>query len=191
MKNYVHAVRNYPWLFEAIESAVANLPDEATDDGYRLFRGLLTSTGRPVADSEALIALNALCDLGVVKRRGGRYDLDKQRWFETQQLREGIKSAIAILADESQSTSADAHLCVSLPPTLAPAAQHVIRESSTDLRSGMLDVIVGAQESLLIASPFWDAGTSEEIAALAKKRRICLPRRILHVSASPWGRGND
>ena len=55
-------------------------------------------------------------------------------------------------------------------PTLAPAAQHVIRESSTDLRSGMLDVIVGAQGSLLIASPFWDAGTSEEIATLAKKR---------------------
>ena len=170
MKDYVHAVRNYPWLFDAIESAVATLPVESISDGYRLFRGLRTSTGRPVADSEALIALNALCDLGVVKRRGARYDIDKQRWYETQQLREGIKSAIAILADESQSASAGAHLCVSLPPTLAPAAQHVIRESSTDLRSGMLDVIVGAQESLLIASPFWDAGTSEEIATLAKKR---------------------
>jgi hypothetical protein len=116
MKDYVHAARNYPWLFDAIESAVATLPDEATGDGYRLFRGLRTSTGRPVADSEALIALNALCDLGVVKRRGARYDLDKQRWYETQQLREGIKSAIAILADESQSASAGAHLCVSLPP---------------------------------------------------------------------------
>src|ERR1700674_4424457 len=106
MKDYVHAVRNHAWLFEAIEAAVATLPDEATGDGYRLFRGLRTSTGRPVADSEALIALNALCDLGIVKRRGPRYDLDKQRWQETEQLRGGIKSAIAILADESHSRSA-------------------------------------------------------------------------------------
>ena len=105
-----------------------------------------------------------------MKRRGARYDLDKQRWHETEQLREGIKSAIVILADESHNAPVGAHLCVSLPPTLAPAAQHVIRESSTDLRSGMLDVIVGAQESFLIASPFWDAGTSEEITTLAKKR---------------------
>ena len=33
MKNYVHAVRNFPWLFEAIESAMANLPDEASAMG--------------------------------------------------------------------------------------------------------------------------------------------------------------
>src|SRR6202034_414499 len=125
MKDYVHAARNYSWLFDAIESTVASLPDEAITDGYRLFRGLRTSTGRPVADSEALIALNALCDLGVVRRQGARYDFDKQQWYETQQLREGIRSAIAILSDELQSASAGAHLCVSLPPTLASAAQHV------------------------------------------------------------------
>jgi phosphatidylserine/phosphatidylglycerophosphate/cardiolipin synthase-like enzyme len=172
MKDYVHAARNYPWLFDAIESAVAALPDEAVSDGYRLFRGLRTSTGRPVADSEALIALNALCDLGIVKRRGARYHLDKQRWHDTEQLREGIKSAIQTLADEPESTHPTAQLCVSLPPMLDPAAEHVIRENSTDLRSGMLDVIAGAQQSLLIASPFWDAGTSEEIAKLAQKRLV-------------------
>jgi phosphatidylserine/phosphatidylglycerophosphate/cardiolipin synthase-like enzyme len=170
MKDYVHAARNYPWLFDAIESAVATLPDEAISDGYRLFRGLHTSTGRPIADSEALIALNALCDLGVVKRRGARYELDKRRWHETQQLREGIRSAIEILADQAKSQPPDAQLCVSLPPMFAPVAEHVIRESSIDLRSGVLDVIVSAQQSLLIASPFWDAGTSEEIAKLAQKR---------------------
>jgi len=145
MKDYVYAVRNYPWLFDAIESAVATLPDEATGDGYRLFRGLRTSTGRPVADSEALIALNALCDLGVVQRRGARYDLDKQQWHETEQLREGIKAAIANLGDESHRARGDAHLCVSLPPTLSPAAEHVIRETSMDLRSGMLDVILATK----------------------------------------------
>ena len=170
MRDYVHAAWNYPWLFEAIDSAMAILPDGRKSDGYRVFRGLRTSTGRPITDSDALIALNALSDLGVATRHGARYTLDKQRWQETEQLREGIKSAIEVLADEKGRTQEKAQLCVSLPPMLAPAAEHVIRESSIDLRSGMLDVIVGAEQSLLIASPFWDAGTSEEIGKLAQKR---------------------
>ena len=172
MKDYVHAARSFPWLFEAIESAMATMPDGSSGDGYRLFRELRTSTGRPITDSEALIALNALSDLGVSRRHGARYTLDKQRWHDTEQLREGIKSAIQTLADEPESTHPTAQLCVSLPPMLDPAAEHVIRENSTDLRSGMLDVIAGAQQSLLIASPFWDAGTSEEIAKLAQKRLV-------------------
>ena len=31
----------------------------------------------------------------------------------------------------------------------------------------------------------------EEQEQAAFLNRICLPRRILHVSASPWGRSND
>jgi len=170
MKDYVQAVRDYPWLFKAIESALAATPNTSHPDVQRLFRGLRTSTGRPVTDSEALIATHALSDLGVVIRKGSRYHLDIQRWHETAALREGIKSAVTILSNQPNREHTKAHLCVSLPPGLAPAVELVIRESSTDLRSGMLDVITAAKQSLLIASPFWDAATSEEMATLAKKK---------------------
>lgn len=170
MKDYVVAVKRYPWLFDAVESALADVPDDTTIDGRRLLKGLRTSGGRPVSDSEALVALNALIDLGVAERRGQRYDLHKRRWCETNPFRQGIRSAITVLAGEGDWTDREAHLCVSLPPAVAPAAEHVIRESSADLRSGLLDVIAGAQQSLLVASPFWDAATSGEIGRLAGKK---------------------
>lgn len=190
MKEYVQAAKRYPWLFDAVESAAAALPDGTVTDGHRLFKGLRASNGRPISDSEALIALNALSDLGVVERRGSRYHLNKQRLCDTDQLRTGIRLAIEILESESNSMQTEAHLCVSIPPALAPAAEHAIRESSTDLRSGMLDVIASAQQSLLIASPFWDAGTSEEIAKLAKKKlsfgvSVTLLGRFSHDLPAP------
>lgn len=36
----------------------------------------------------------------------------------------------------------------------------------------MLDVIAAAEQSLLIASPFWDATTSEEISKLVRKKLV-------------------
>src|SRR5262249_33731452 len=56
----------------------------------------------------------------------------------------------------------DAELCVSLPPTIAAAAGIVIREMTSDLRAGLWDVISGARETLVIASPFWDVVVAQE-----------------------------
>ncbi len=170
MKDYVLAVRDYPWLFELLESVLPKLSTDAAQDGHRIFRGQRSAAGRPVTDIEALIALNALCDLGCATRHGPRYQVNVQRWQETALLRQGINAALAALRGQTTVSSSKAQLCVSLPPGLSPSAEHVIRESSTDLRSGMLDVIAGAQHSLLVASPFWDAGTTKEIATLIKKK---------------------
>jgi PLD-like domain len=46
----------------------------------------------------------------------------------------------------------------------------VIHESSTDLRSSLLDVVASAKKSLIVASPFWDAGTTAEMVSLARKK---------------------
>lgn len=170
MKDYVHAVKRHPWLFEAVGSAIANLPDGAVEDGYTVLRGLRSSAGRPVSDSDVLVALSALCDLGVAERRGSRYDLYKRRWIDSELLRRGIQTAIEAMQLEPNGANCEPQLCASLPPGLGAAAEYVIRECSTDLRSGLLDVIAAAQHSLLIASPFWDAGTSDEIATLAGKK---------------------
>lgn len=57
-------------------------------------------------------------------------------------------------------------LCVSLPASLSPAAEHVIREYSTDLRSAR------AKKSLIVASPFWDADTTAEMISLAREKTL-------------------
>ena len=61
---------------------------------------------------------------------------------------------------------------MSLPPALSPAAEHVIHESSTDLRSSLLDVVASAKQCLIVASPFWDAGTTEEMVTLVRKKLL-------------------
>lgn len=170
MKDYVQAARDYPWLFAAVERAVTTIPGRDASDGKQMLRSIRTSAGRRITDTEALVALNALADLGVVTRNGARYQFHKQRWHNTEQLRRGVQETIEVLGNCAELAQREASLCVSVPPTLSPAAEHVIRQTSTDLRSGMLDVIAAAGQSLLIASPFWDAATSEEIAKLAKKK---------------------
>ena len=62
MKDYVRAARSYPWLFEAVEQAVATISHGTSDDGQRMLRSIRTSDGRPIADTEALVALNALTE---------------------------------------------------------------------------------------------------------------------------------
>jgi phosphatidylserine/phosphatidylglycerophosphate/cardiolipin synthase-like enzyme len=116
-----------------------------------------------------LIAVNALCDLGVLTRKGSDYQLDRTRLDSTEELRKGISLTIEILRDASP-TVEETHLCVSLPPALPAAAEHVIRECSTDLRSSLLDVIASAKHSLILASPFWDAGTTNEMVSLLNKK---------------------
>jgi hypothetical protein len=77
---------------------------------------------------------------------------------------------VAIVDETSPKHRPEAQLCVSLPPSLAPAAEHVIRESSVDLRSSLLDVMACAKQTLIVASPFWDADTTAEMVSLARKK---------------------
>ena len=104
------------------------------------------------------------------RRDGSRYVLNRDRFAATEELRSGVQATVEILRDNKTESRTDVQLCVSLPPSLSPAAEHVIHESSTDLRSSLLDVIASAKQSLIVASPFWDAGTTAEMVALARKK---------------------
>ena len=170
MKAYVLALKAHPWLLPAVEDALRSMPADGIEDVSKVIRTLRGKGGRPLTDGDALIALAALSDLGVLRREGIRYALDSDRFVGTEGLRAGIRATLQILSAEPLSDTSDAQLCVSLPPALSPAAEHVIHESSTDLRSSMLDVIASARQSLIVASPFWDAGTAADTVSLVRKK---------------------
>jgi len=170
MKVYVVTVKSHPWLLPPVEDALRNSDAGAAGDVSKLARNIRTTGGRPISDDEALVAFNALCDLGVLERDGSRYVLNRDRFAATEELRSGVQATVEILRDNKTESTTDVQLCVSLPPSLSPAAEHVIHESSTDLRSSLLDVIASAKQSLIVASPFWDAGTTAEMVALARKK---------------------
>ena len=170
MKVYVATVKSHPWLLSTIEEALSNSDVRAAGDVSRLARNIRAPGGRPITDEEALVAFNALCDLGVLERDGSRYILNRERFVATEELRRGVQATVEILSGNSKEGATDVQLCVSLPPSLSPAAEHVIHESSTDLRSSLLDVVASAKQSLIVASPFWDAGTTSEMVTLARKK---------------------
>jgi phosphatidylserine/phosphatidylglycerophosphate/cardiolipin synthase-like enzyme len=170
MKTYVLTARRYPWLLPLVENALRGLNREPVQGLLRFVRGLRTPLGRPVSDDEALLALSALCDLGVLDRLGASYRLNKERLDSTEGLREGIQAALTVVSESFPTGSPEAQLCVSLPPSLPTASEYVIREVSSDLRSSLIDVVSGAEHSLIVASPFWDADTAGEMVSLLDKR---------------------
>jgi len=183
MKAYVLAVNSHPWVFPPVEEALANLDPSRDSEVLKPLRNIRTATGRPISDDELLMALNALCDLEILERNGSRFRFNRVRLEATFGLRHAVQSTIGVLRESAGDIASAVQLCVSLPPTLSSVAEHVIRESSTDLRSSLLDVVTSAKQSLILASPFWDAGTTSEIVTLAQKKRasdvkICLLGRF-------------
>ena len=172
MKAYVLTLKSHPWLLPAVEDALRNLPANRIGEISKLARTLRARGGRPLTDGDLFIAFNALCDLGVLEREGTRYILNRDRFVATGELRTGLQTALQILSQDDACDTQDVQLCVSLPPALSPAAEHVIHESSTDLRSSLLDVVASAKQCLIVASPFWDAGTTEEMVTLVRKKLL-------------------
>jgi hypothetical protein len=170
MKVYVTTVKSHPWLLPPVEEAIKNSGVGTPGDVSKLTRNIRAPGGRPISDDEALVAFNALCDLGVLDRHGSRYILNRERFAATEELRGGVQAAVEILREHKTEGTTGVQLCVSLPPNLSATAECVIHESSTDLRSNLLDVVASAKKSLIVASPFWDAGTTAELVALARKK---------------------
>ena len=65
MKVYVVTVKSHPWPLPPVEDALRNSDVGAAGDVSKLARNIRTAGGRPISDDEALVAFNALCDLGV------------------------------------------------------------------------------------------------------------------------------
>ena len=170
MKTYVLTLKSHPWLLPAVEDALRNLSTTPVDDIAKEVKAVRVQGGRPLTGGDVMVALNALCDLGILQRAGSRYTFDRDRFAATEELRAGMHTALQILTEERTCEKSVVQVCVSLPPALSASAENVIRESSTDLRSSLLDVIASAKQSLIVASPFWDAGTTAELVTLMHKK---------------------
>ena len=172
MKEYVSAVRHFRWVLDSVEEFLSVEPDGSVLDVSRLARGTSLSIGRPLSDQHILHALSALSAIGVLNEQSAHFILDKNTFDATADKRATVRAVLDAIP-EVLSGRPDAELCVSLPPTITAAAGIVIREMMADLRAGLWDVISGARESLVIASPFWDTAVAQEVATLLEPRMRC------------------
>jgi hypothetical protein len=83
MRVYVATVKTHTWLLPPIEAALRNSDVGAACDVSKLARNIRAPGGRHISDDEALVAFNALCDLGVLERNGSRYMLNRGRFAAT------------------------------------------------------------------------------------------------------------
>src|SRR5579862_7484396 len=177
MKSYVNAVQNHRWVMDSLEAYLNGEPDQARLDTARLIRAPNLGAGRPLSDQEILVGLSALSSIGVVTEKRSTFVLNKPAFTLSTKSREVIRAVLDGL-DDPPNRRSDAELCGSLPPTIGAAARLVLRDLSLDLRAGLLDVIASAKESVIVASPFWDASTAVELKSLLEKR----VKRGLHCS---------
>lgn len=100
MKVYVVTVKSHLWLLPPVEAMLRNSDAGAAGDVSKLARNNYAPRGRPISDDEALVAFNALCDLGVLERNGSRYILNRERFEATEELRAGVQAVVEILREK-------------------------------------------------------------------------------------------
>jgi len=165
---YVQAATDHLWIMDRVEHYLTMADATGDSDLLGSLRKMPTESKRPTGVEHLLVAISALEDLGFVERSGTLFRLQRAKFLKSEQFRLGIRAAVNAMKQESRSQKS--HLCVSTPPSIPDAAEYLLREICTDLRSDLLDLVSNAAETIIIASPFWDAATSADLVALLQKR---------------------
>jgi phosphatidylserine/phosphatidylglycerophosphate/cardiolipin synthase-like enzyme len=163
---YIEAAGRLNWLMHRLESALRPLPDGFCVDAS--FVRANSGERLPNAD-EAAAAVDALAAIGIVREDNGALRLDQKRLQETNGFRTGVLETARVLGPTALFNN-DVRLCVALPPGLDSALSHEILNEADDLRAAIFEIIASAKRQLILASPFWDQETIDELAELVDKR---------------------
>lgn len=163
---YAQAASRLDWLMREVEQALSASSDECTVDAAFVRS---RKTGRlPTAD-EATAVLDAFVDLGVLRNDRGVLHLSKKCLEDTAGFRSGVWQGLRVSSSDIEKRPS-VRLCIALPPELEAEIEEGLRREAADLRAAILEIIASARRDLVLASPFWDEETADEIADLLKKR---------------------
>jgi phosphatidylserine/phosphatidylglycerophosphate/cardiolipin synthase-like enzyme len=124
-------------------------------------------TDRLPSGEETKAAFEALAHVGILRRDGAAFRLEKARLTEKIQYCRGVYDTLRVRERQEMETT---RLCATLAIDLDQAVENALRKHTCDLRSTLVDLIAGAQEWIILASPFWDHNTATELAALLARR---------------------
>lgn len=165
-ERYALAVSRLGWLMCEFEQTLLASSEGCTIDTTFVRRRI---TKRLPTVDEARVALDAFADLGVLRNDHGVLSLSKKTLHDTQDFRVGVWQGLnASRADPDKAPSV--RVCASLPPELETGVKQSLRREASDLRAAILEIIASARQRLVLASPFWDEETAEEVADLLVRR---------------------
>jgi phosphatidylserine/phosphatidylglycerophosphate/cardiolipin synthase-like enzyme len=142
-----------------------------TPEGTRIDQDFVRASVRnrlPSLD-EAAVAVRALGEMGVLREgEAGGHRLDRAQLRRTEGYRIGVREATSYVRDRREDRSLT--LLGSVPVGIPATAEREIRNHTADLRAGILEIISSARERIVLASPFWDRSTVEELGELLGRR---------------------
>jgi phosphatidylserine/phosphatidylglycerophosphate/cardiolipin synthase-like enzyme len=163
MAAYAEAVDRLGWLMDALEVQLESLPDGADVESNLAQEA---DRERRATKDEAMAALEALTELGVLASTPGGLVLKHSVLNQTSLYRAGVRAGLAIRRTDTSRVA----LCATVPPGLATRVETALRQYTEDLRGAIVDLVAGAREDIVMASPFWDRPTLDEIRPLLLRR---------------------
>jgi phosphatidylserine/phosphatidylglycerophosphate/cardiolipin synthase-like enzyme len=183
-EQYIRAARRLSWLLQELEQALGAASDRCIVDEHFI---RTRATRRLPTQDQITAAMAALADLGILDIDGSSLRLSKRSLHDTQEFRSGVWKTLGCAEDTG---TTKVQLCAAAPPGLDTAVACRLYEEAIELRAAILEVIVSAERQLILASPFWDEETADEIADLLAKRleagvAITVLGRFTEPSNSP------
>lgn len=162
---YAAACRTLYKPLSEIETRLQELPNRSRVD-VRLLRDACGS--RFLSDDEVRLCCRALTAIGILLPSRDAYQLDLDALTASTGYRLGVREGLAVIGEGP--TGGAVRLACSLPPSLDPRQAAAIGRETSDLTGGLIDLIASSRDHLLLASPYWDDATVEQIAPLLVRR---------------------
>ncbi len=176
---YAQALLRLSWLLDSMETQIDSAPGSFALSKAEL-RNLVGS--RRATDDEIAASLAALSELGAVRSLGKDWVFDVQEFARSSAYRRGVRDGIEATLGLSSGDSI--RLLAALPPTLDQELRERLPDGVADLRSAVVNLIASAEKRIVLASPFWDEETADELCGLLSRRaaagvRIDLLGRVV------------
>jgi len=181
-QRYIDALSRIRGVLDAVEGALVLLPNETPLTPSRIAQML----GYSATMDHCTLALAALADLGVVPAAyGGAFD--HATFVDSAQFRAGVRAGMDAVS--SQVSNTGLRLIQAVPGGLQAGHRAALQREADDLRAAIVDLIISARENLVLASPFWDDDTADELGQLLIARVRSGVR--VDVLGRPPSRVND
>jgi phosphatidylserine/phosphatidylglycerophosphate/cardiolipin synthase-like enzyme len=163
-ERYLDALWRARQALDAIEAWLQLLPDRSQITIKSIQQEFRAT---PISYAQASLALFALIELGIIEQPPNQV-LNQQRLLETADLRQGLRQGLEYARNHTPAPPAQ--LLAALPTGLPPGIQRAMAAEARDLRASIIGLLTEAQEHLLLASPFWDEETMNDLGTILERR---------------------
>jgi len=162
IERYFQAAMHLGQVLGRLESALVRL-----GNGDRLTESTLREVAGWPTEDTLRVCVGALEAFGILTREGAIHRVNRSQLDATAGYRKGVHDALRL---KTSHESQEQQLLATVPHNFPSELIALFHLEAMDLRTAILDLIAGANTELMLASPFWDSETLEELTKLLDRR---------------------